>query len=83
MVTYIILLLLSGLIIGALGRLVVPGPNRIGIGLTIVAGLIGSLAGTAVGASLGVGLLLILILQVVFAALCVALLTSARRRSRR
>jgi len=45
----IIGLLVGGLVIGALGRLVVPGPNPIGIWGTIAAGLIGSFLGGLVG----------------------------------
>jgi uncharacterized membrane protein YeaQ/YmgE (transglycosylase-associated protein family) len=45
-------LLLSGLIVGALGRLVIPGPNPMSIGMTIVVGIGGSLLGGLVGALL-------------------------------
>jgi uncharacterized membrane protein YeaQ/YmgE (transglycosylase-associated protein family) len=45
-------LLLSGLIVGALGRLVVPGPNPMGIGMTMLVGIGGSLLGGLVGALL-------------------------------
>jgi uncharacterized membrane protein YeaQ/YmgE (transglycosylase-associated protein family) len=38
-------LLLGGLVVGALGRLVVPGPNPIGIWRTIAAGVAGSFLG--------------------------------------
>lgn len=38
-------LVVGGLVIGALGRLVVPGPNPIGIWRTIGAGMAGSFAG--------------------------------------
>jgi uncharacterized membrane protein YeaQ/YmgE (transglycosylase-associated protein family) len=41
----IIGLLIGGLIIGALGRLVVPGPNPIGIWATIGIGILGSFLG--------------------------------------
>src|SRR4051812_50199123 len=39
---YIILLALSGLIVGALARLALPGPDPMGIGMTILIGLAGS-----------------------------------------
>jgi uncharacterized membrane protein YeaQ/YmgE (transglycosylase-associated protein family) len=45
----IITLVISGVLFGALGRLVVPGPNPMGMGATILAGLAGSLLGTIVG----------------------------------
>lgn len=49
MITYIILLLLIGLIVGALGRLAVPGPNPMSIGMTILIGIGGSILGGLVG----------------------------------
>ena len=48
-ITYIIGLILSGLIVGALGRLAIPGPNPMSIGLTILVGVGGSLLGGLVG----------------------------------
>ena len=46
---WILGLLLSGLIVGALGRLVIPRPNPMSIGMTIVVGIGGSLLGGLVG----------------------------------
>jgi uncharacterized membrane protein YeaQ/YmgE (transglycosylase-associated protein family) len=43
-----------GLIIGALGRLVIPGRQNIGILLTMLVGVIAALVGTAVARGLGV-----------------------------
>jgi uncharacterized membrane protein YeaQ/YmgE (transglycosylase-associated protein family) len=45
----IITLLIVGLIAGALARLLVPGPNPIGIGGTIVVGIVGSFVGGFLG----------------------------------
>ena len=45
-------LVVTGIIFGALGRLAVPGPNPMGIGTTILAGIGGSVLGTIVGAVL-------------------------------
>ena len=42
-----------GLIIGALGRLVVPGKQDIPIWLTILIGIVAALIGTAIGAGTG------------------------------
>ena len=39
---YLIILFFSGLIIGALARLFLPGPDPMGIGLTALIGLIGT-----------------------------------------
>ncbi|HEV8153326.1 MAG TPA: GlsB/YeaQ/YmgE family stress response membrane protein [Solirubrobacteraceae bacterium] len=42
LLTYLIILALSGLIVGALARLALPGPDPMGIGMTILIGLAGS-----------------------------------------
>ena len=49
MITTIIVMLIVGLIAGALARLLVPGRDAIGIGMTIVIGLIGSFVGGFLG----------------------------------
>lgn len=45
-------LLLIGLIIGALGRLALPGPNPMGILMTILCGIGGAFAGGLIGNAL-------------------------------
>ncbi|MEU4513890.1 GlsB/YeaQ/YmgE family stress response membrane protein [Nonomuraea wenchangensis] len=77
-VTGIISALIIGLVIGVLGRLVVPGRQSIPIWLTIVIGIVAALIGTALAAAFGVadtgGIDWIeLILQVVLAGVGVAL----------
>ena len=80
MILFILGLILSGLVVGALGRLAIPGPNPMSIGQTILVGIGGSLL-----AGLTVGLLFNrkagLLLSVLGAALIVWLLerNSARR----
>jgi uncharacterized membrane protein YeaQ/YmgE (transglycosylase-associated protein family) len=49
---YLIALVLTGLVVGALGRLAIPGPNPMSIGATILVGLGGALLGGLVGAVL-------------------------------
>jgi uncharacterized membrane protein YeaQ/YmgE (transglycosylase-associated protein family) len=49
MITFIILLVLTGLIVGALGRLGLPGPDPMSIGQTILVGIGGSLAAGIIG----------------------------------
>lgn len=39
LIVYLLLLALSGLIVGSLGRLAIPGPDPMGIGQTILVGL--------------------------------------------
>ena len=70
---YVIGLVVSGLVVGALGRLAIPGPNPMSIGKTILVGIGGSFLGGLVGYLLfrnGGGL----ILSVLGAALIVWLL---------
>src|SRR4051812_13769353 len=53
-VTGIITALIVGLIIGALGRLVVPGKQNIPIWLTMLIGVVAALLGTVIARALGV-----------------------------
>lgn len=52
MLVLILLLLVFGLIVGALGRLAIPGPNPMSIGLTIAIGIGGSFIGGFIGRAL-------------------------------
>lgn len=49
MIGYLLGLALTGLVVGALGRLAIPGPNPMGIGATILVGIGGSFLGGIVG----------------------------------
>ena len=87
-VTGIITALIIGLIIGALGRLVVPGKQNIPIWLTLVIGIIAAFLGTLVASALGVddtaGIDWIeMLIQVIFAAVGVALVAGLYGRRRR
>ncbi|GAA0314596.1 GlsB/YeaQ/YmgE family stress response membrane protein [Actinoallomurus spadix] len=53
-ITGIIFAIIIGLVIGALGRLVVPGRQHIPMWLTIVIGIVAALIGTAIAGGLGV-----------------------------
>ena len=88
-VTSIIVAIIVGAIIGALGRLVVPGRQPIPIWLTIVVGIVAAFVGTLIARALGIptategidwGELLV---QVLVAALGVFLVAGAYGRSRR
>ncbi|UYQ66742.1 GlsB/YeaQ/YmgE family stress response membrane protein [Streptomyces peucetius] len=46
--------LVIGIVIGVLGRLVVPGRQRIGVLWTIAVGIVAAFVGTALAAALGV-----------------------------
>ncbi|MCQ9130413.1 MULTISPECIES: GlsB/YeaQ/YmgE family stress response membrane protein [Streptomyces] len=50
----IISAILIGIVIGVLGRLVVPGRQRIGVLWTIVVGIVAALIGSVLAAGLGV-----------------------------
>jgi uncharacterized membrane protein YeaQ/YmgE (transglycosylase-associated protein family) len=89
-VTGIITALIVGLIIGALGRLVVPGRQNIPIWLTMVVGVVAALLGTVVARALGIATAtsgvdwLELLIQVALAAVGVALVAGmGRGRTRR
>ena len=45
LIAFLFWLLVTGLVIGGLGRLALPGPDPMGIGQTILIGLAGSLIG--------------------------------------
>ncbi len=82
----IISALIVGLIVGALGRLVVPGRQGLPIWLTIVVGIVAALIGTALAQAVGVAVTdgvdwIELLFQVGLAALGVALLAGVRGRS--
>lgn len=80
LIGYLISLIITGLIIGALGRLAVPGPNPIGIGLTILLGIGGALIGGLVAAAIGAGVLLAIVLEIAAAALLVYAVSGSNRR---
>ena len=88
-ITGIISAILIGVVIGVLGRLVVPGKQRIGMLLTILVGVVAAFLGTALARAMGIPTAtsgvdwLELLVQVVVAALGVALVAglTGRRRS--
>ena len=49
MIMYLLLLIIFGLIVGALARLAIPGPNPMSIGTTILVGIAGSFIGGVLG----------------------------------
>jgi uncharacterized membrane protein YeaQ/YmgE (transglycosylase-associated protein family) len=81
-ISAIITWLIIGLVIGALGHLLVPGRQRIGILLTLLFGIVGALIGGFVTAAIiGAGHLIItFIVSVVVAAVLIAVVTHPRGR---
>jgi uncharacterized membrane protein YeaQ/YmgE (transglycosylase-associated protein family) len=80
-VLLILWIILTGLVIGALARLVIPGPNPMSIPMTILVGIGGSIVGGIIGRLLfgrpgGV------ILAVLCSALLVWLISSSQSRRR-
>ena len=67
----IVLIIFSGLVIGALGRLAVPGPDPMPIWMTIVLGIVGSIIGGIAAVALGFGAGGVFVLSVLAATLIV------------
>jgi uncharacterized membrane protein YeaQ/YmgE (transglycosylase-associated protein family) len=88
-VTGIITALIVGLIVGALGRLVVPGRQNLPIWLTIVVGVVAALLGTVIANAIGVSTSTPgvdwgeLVVQVIVAAIGVAIVAAVAGRGRR
>ena len=82
MLTLIITIVITGLIVGALGRLVVPGRNPIGIGMTILLGIVGAIVGGILGHAIGAGWVITLILEIAVAAALVYFVSGSRSRRR-
>ncbi|MDQ6725103.1 MAG: hypothetical protein M3066_02870 [Actinomycetota bacterium] len=70
----IVSIIITGAIFGALGRLAIPGPNPMSIGMTILVGIGGAFLGGVVGALIGAGAAIVFILEVLGAALIVYLM---------
>jgi uncharacterized membrane protein YeaQ/YmgE (transglycosylase-associated protein family) len=75
--------LVVGLVVGALGRLVVPGRQPIGCLFTILIGIVGAVSGTAIAEAAGLDWwLVVLACQVGVAAAAVAVVATAMRGPR-
>jgi uncharacterized membrane protein YeaQ/YmgE (transglycosylase-associated protein family) len=68
-----------GLVVGALGRFIVPGAQRIGVMATVACGLAGSLLGGAIGRAVG-GRLVTILIEVGVAAAAVAVWETVEQR---
>ncbi|OLP02488.1 transglycosylase [Mycolicibacterium porcinum] len=88
-ITGIISAILIGIVVGLIGRLIVPGRQPIGILVTILVGIVSAFIGTALARAMGIPTVtsgvdwLELLVQVIVAALGVALVSAlmGRRRS--
>jgi uncharacterized membrane protein YeaQ/YmgE (transglycosylase-associated protein family) len=86
-ITGVVSALIVGLIIGALGRLVVPGRQPIPIWLTLLVGVVAAFVGTLLARAFGVADTagfdwIELIFQVIFAAIGVSIVAGTYGRSR-
>jgi uncharacterized membrane protein YeaQ/YmgE (transglycosylase-associated protein family) len=87
-ITSVITAILIGIVVGILGRLVVPGKQSIGMLVTILVGIVSAFIGTAIARALGIPTAtsgvdwLELLVQVIVAALGVALVASLMGRRR-
>ncbi len=87
-VTGIISAIFIGIVVGALGRLLLPGKQKIGILVTILVGIVSALIGTALAGAIGIPTTtsgvdwLELLVQVVVAALGVGLVAALMGRGR-
>ena len=85
-ITGIISAIIIGAIIGALGRLVVPGKQSIPIWLTIVIGIVAAFIGSFIASALGYGNSnggipwILILIQVIIAAIGVAIVAGAYGR---
>ncbi|MFV8052364.1 GlsB/YeaQ/YmgE family stress response membrane protein [Mycolicibacterium peregrinum] len=87
-ITGIISAILIGIVVGVIGRLIVPGRQPIGILVTILVGIVSAFIGTALARAMGVPTAtsgvdwLELLVQVIVAALGVALISALMGRRR-
>ena len=88
-ITSVITAILIGIVVGVLGRLVVPGRQPIGMLVTILVGIVSAFIGTAIARAIGIPTVtngidwLELLVQVIVAALGVALVSALMGRRRR
>jgi uncharacterized membrane protein YeaQ/YmgE (transglycosylase-associated protein family) len=87
-ITGIISAILIGIVVGLLGRLLVPGRQPIGFLITILVGIVSAFIGTAIARAIGIPTVtngidwMELLVQVVVAALGVALVSALMGRRR-
>lgn len=87
-ITGVITAILIGIVVGVLGRLVVPGKQHISVLVTVLVGIVAAFIGTALARAMGIPTVtggidwLELLVQVVVAALGVALVSAATGRRR-
>ncbi len=68
---FMVTAVITGLVFGGLGRLVVPGRNPIGLLPTMACGVVGSFLGVAIGRGVGLGWIATVLIEVGLAAVAV------------
>ncbi len=87
-ITSIITAILIGIVVGVLGRLILPGRQPIGMLVTVLVGIVAAFIGTAIARAVGIPTAtngidwLELLVQVIVAAIGVALVASLMGRRR-
>ena len=87
-ITGILSAILIGIVVGVIGRLLVPGKQPVGMLLTILVGIVSAFIGTALARAMGIPTVtngidwLELLVQVIVAALGVALVSALMGRRR-
>jgi uncharacterized membrane protein YeaQ/YmgE (transglycosylase-associated protein family) len=87
-ITSVITAILIGIVVGVLGRLVLPGRQPIGMLVTVLVGIVSAFIGTAIARAIGIPTVtngidwLELLVQVIVAALGVALVSALMGRRR-
>lgn len=72
---FVLSLVITGLVIGGLGRLVVPGPNPMSLWLTLAVGIVGAFVGGVITAIIGGGIVVAVVLEILVAAGLVVLIS--------
>jgi uncharacterized membrane protein YeaQ/YmgE (transglycosylase-associated protein family) len=87
-ITGVITAILIGIVVGVLGRLIVPGRQNISVLVTVLVGIVAAFLGTALARALGIPTVtngidwLELLVQVIVAAVGVALVSALMGRRR-
>ena len=88
-ITGVISAILIGIVVGVIGRLILPGKQPIGMLVTVLVGIVSAFIGTAIARAMGIPTVtngidwLELLVQVVVAVLGVALVSALMGRRRR
>ncbi|MDQ1714921.1 MAG: hypothetical protein QOC60_866 [Frankiaceae bacterium] len=83
MLTFILMAIVVGAIIGVLARLIVPGRQNMGAALTVGIGIVGAVVGGIIGGAANLSTVVTLIVEVAVAAVLVWLIAGRSHSSSR